>query len=164
MADRIIVLNAGRVEQIGSPIELYAHPRNIFVAGFIGSPKMNLLPARVDAANGAQSANVTGDHRLSLPATEAVLKPGAPVTVGLRPEHVRLADEGPFAGEVTVLEHLGDETLVYVDIGDGMLLTVKAEADNPVKVGEQVQVAVTDSAKIRLFAEDGAAVTLRPHQ
>ena len=159
MADRIVVMNGGIVEQAGTPLEIYANPRNLFVAGFIGSPKMNLIEATV-ASVAAREVGVTlpGGGRLDLAADAAGLAPGAGATVGLRPELLSLASDGPLGGEVTVLEHLGDETLVYVDIGGGVLLTIKTRADDPVRIGERVRVAITDRAKVRLFSADGNAV------
>src|SRR5262249_39877453 len=91
MADKIVVLNRGNIEQVGSPLELYRNPRNLFVAGFIGSPKMNFIKG--------QNAAQFGAH-----------------TIGIRPEHLILSNEsGDWKGKVTVAEHLGSDTFLYVD-------------------------------------------------
>ena len=93
MADKIVVLNAGNIEQYGSPLELYERPANLFVAGFIGSPKMNFVPG------------------------EAAGEPGV-ATLGVRPEHLKIGKEGEgWPGTVSVAEHLGSDTFLYVDAG-----------------------------------------------
>src|SRR5512145_585317 len=89
LANKIVVLRAGFVEQVGSPLELYHHPRNLFVAGFIGSPKMNFLPARVIAmSDSAVTVRLTGIGDLDLPVRSNDLKPDEPVTVGVRAERL----------------------------------------------------------------------------
>ena len=95
MADKIVVLQAGIVEQAGSPLELYHHPRNLFVAGFIGSPKMNFLPAKVTAVDGAgATVQLPGGSSITVPAQAGRLKAGDTVTLGVRPEHLRPAEVG----------------------------------------------------------------------
>ena len=95
LADQIVVLQGGVVEQAGTPLELYHHPSNLFVAGFIGSPKMNFLPTKVAAvdATGATVA-LPGGGRVTVPVQPGRLKPGDSVTLGVRPEHLRPADTG----------------------------------------------------------------------
>jgi multiple sugar transport system ATP-binding protein len=159
MADRIVVLNGGVIEQAGTPLELYANPRNLFVAGFIGSPKMNMLNVTVAAVteHGAEVALPGGgSFRAGFP--PKALASGARATLGLRPEVLAITDEGPLGGEVKVLEHLGDETLIYVDIGDGTLVTVKSAADDPTRVGDRVRLTIKDPGKVRLFDAAGQAV------
>lgn len=158
MADRIVVLNGGRMEQAGTPLEVYNNPVNVFVAGFIGSPKMNLLPATVTANSETRlDVSMAGGARLAVGARANGLSPGATVTVGLRPEALHLAHEGPLAGEVKVVEHLGDETLVHVDVG-GTLITVKSTADEPARPGARVHLAPTDARRIKLFNSEGQAL------
>jgi multiple sugar transport system ATP-binding protein len=115
LADRIVVLNAGRIEQVGSPMALYEHPDNVFVAGFIGSPRMNFLPGKILEAN-AQGARVAlpGGQALQARVDAARAAPGDPVLVGLRPEHLHpdLADNA-LAVEVTFVESLGSSTQAY---------------------------------------------------
>jgi multiple sugar transport system ATP-binding protein len=133
MADRIVVLNAGRVEQYGSPLELYERPANLFVAGFIGSPKMNL---------------VTGPPAGQLGAT----------TIGIRPEHLRIAPEGEgWQGTVSVAEHLGSDTFLYVDAGALGLLTVRAIGEIHLKGGDRVWLS-PDPARLHRFDKDGMAI------
>ncbi|KQT54111.1 sugar ABC transporter ATP-binding protein [Aureimonas sp. Leaf454] len=114
MADKIVVLNAGKIEQVGSPIDLYNRPDNLFVAGFIGSPKMNLVTGRIAGA---------------LQAT----------TIGVRPEHLRLSREsGDWKGTVQIAEHLGSDTFLYVEVPDAGLITVRSEGEVRVSTGDTV--------------------------
>ncbi len=108
MADKIVVLNGGRIEQIGTPLELYDHPVNQFVAAFIGSPSMNFLTGHVDAG-----VFVAGDARLPAP---AAVPSGRPVVYGVRPEHFRLDRAGGIRAEVVVVEPIGSETQVTLKI------------------------------------------------
>ena len=121
MADQIVVMHDGRIEQIGSPLELYDHPANRFVAGFIGSPAMNFIEGTlrggaVEAANGV---------RLPLPAASAAGE-GRPVVYGIRPEHLDIADDG-FDAEVVVVEPTGSETQLYARLGAQELVGVFRE-------------------------------------
>ena len=121
MADQIVVMHDGRIEQIGSPLELYDHPANRFVAGFIGSPAMNFIEGTlrggaVEAASGA---------RLPLPAASAAGE-GRPVVYGIRPEHLDIADDG-FDAEVVVVEPTGSETQLYARLGAQELVGVFRE-------------------------------------
>jgi multiple sugar transport system ATP-binding protein len=106
MADRIVVMNAGRVEQIGTPLELYDNPANLFVAGFIGSPAMNILPGRTDGASIALSGGIA----LSLEGQSVA--PGREVLVGIRPEHFAVAAEG-LPAEVVLVEPTGADTQIF---------------------------------------------------
>jgi multiple sugar transport system ATP-binding protein len=113
MADKIVVMHDGIVEQIGAPLELYDNPANIFVAGFIGSPSMNFLKGKV--AGGAFVAD--GGYTLPLPKIATAVRDGQAVTLGLRPEHIRL-DANGVAAEVVVVEPTGSETQVALHIGN----------------------------------------------
>jgi multiple sugar transport system ATP-binding protein len=135
MADKIVVLNAGRIEQVGSPIELYSRPDNLFVAGFIGSPKMNLISGPLADQRGAK-------------------------TIGIRPEHLRLArgrDDGAWPGMVQVAEHLGSDTFLYVDVAGAGLLTVRAEGEHNLSPGDATHL-VPDPARVHRFGGDGIAM------
>jgi multiple sugar transport system ATP-binding protein len=147
MADRIVVLNQGRIEQVGTPLELYHQPANLFVAGFIGSPKMNFFPARAVAiGRGDATLALSPNHSLSFPLpsgmSPAAVAPGAPVTLGLRPEHLFLAHDGPLSGQVDVVEHLGVETLAYIKLTGGEMITVRANDLSPVAAGDRVSIAL----------------------
>ncbi len=111
MADRIVVMNAGRIEQMGTPVDLYDQPANIFVAGFLGSPSMNFVPARVDAASPDLARTGSGTP-IRLP---AAVRPGTEIVVGLRPESFGLADGSPPALvlDVDLVEPTGAETHLH---------------------------------------------------
>ena len=113
MADRIVVMQNGVIEQIGTPLELYDSPKNLFVAGFIGSPAMNFVKGAVHR-NGALTV-ASGDIRLPVPDGHA-LPEGQEVVFGVRPEHLELADEG-IPAEVGVIEPTGSETMVFMKVG-----------------------------------------------
>ena len=135
MADRIVVLNAGRVEQYGSPLELYERPANLFVAGFIGSPKMNFVSGAPAARHGA-------------------------ATIGIRPEHLLIAREGEgegWPGTVSVAEHLGSDTFLYVDAAELGLLTVRGIGEIHLKSGDRVFLS-PDPARLHRFDKEGMAI------
>ncbi len=133
MADKIVVLNAGRVEQVGSPLELYDRPDNLFVAGFIGSPKMNLVGGRIAEGYGA-------------------------ATVGIRPEHLLVGREGDgWRGTISVAEHLGSDTFLYVDVKDVGLVTVRTQGEAGLRTGDSV-VLRPDPARLHRFDRDGRAI------
>jgi ABC-type sugar transport system ATPase subunit len=157
--DRIIVLNEGRVEQIGAPLELYHHPHNLFVAGFIGSPKMNFLPCTVTAIDAKQvTLSLSSGHSIIAAVSDtARLHPQAKVTLGLRPEDLTdsIAEKGQLEGEVIALEHLGAETYAYLACGNDEPLVIKSAGDSAIKIGQRVPVAVPPKA-CYLFDETGA--------
>ena len=133
MADKIVVLNAGRVEQVGSPLELYDRPDNLFVAGFIGSPKMNLVGGRIAEGYGA-------------------------ATIGIRPEHLLVGREGEgWRGTISVAEHLGSDTFLYVDVTDVGLVTVRTQGEAGLRTGDSV-VLRPDPARLHRFDRDGRAI------
>ncbi len=161
LADRIVVLRSGIIEQVGTPLELYNHPANLFVAGFIGSPRMNFLATEVAGAGDAGMA-VHGRSGLEIsePATTAALRPGDRLTVGIRPEHLRIADPAAarLVGEVQIAEQLGGETFVYVTLPSGEPLVVEIRGQSPRKPGERVGIDFEESA-YHLFDAEGQAIT-----
>ena len=162
MADRIVVLRAGRIEQVGSPLELYHDPANTFVAGFIGSPKMNLIPARVGGAtHDGTAVLLPGGGTAMVAARLPNVGRDQDCTIGVRPEALAIAPDGPMGGYVEVVEHLGSETLVYVNLGGGQLVTVKASGATPEKVGDRVRLSMV-SDEARLFDADGQAALRLP--
>jgi multiple sugar transport system ATP-binding protein len=138
MADKIVVLRAGRIEQVGAPLALYNRPANRFVAGFIGSPKMNLLQARLaETRAGASVVSVAG-RSLTLPLRSAAVTPGEPITFGIRPDHIGIAGEAgqPFAeAKVQLVEQLGGSTLLYAELSDGQPITVALDGQAHVEPG-----------------------------
>jgi multiple sugar transport system ATP-binding protein len=158
LADQIVVLDGGVVQQAGTPLELYHHPENKFVAGFIGSPKMNLLETKVASA-GPDGVVVTlpGGDTITVPVEGGGVKAGDPVTFGVRPEHLRPGANGLLEGEVLVAERLGGETYLYVQVAPGEMLVVQADGENPTRVHERIRVQV-NAANCHLFDQSGAAV------
>ena len=139
MADRLIVMNAGRAEQIGTPREIYARPATVYVAGFIGSPAMNMLPAR-RAADG-KAIELPGGAKLNL----AQPLPGSgDLLVGIRPEHISIAASGGgvFQTSVDLVEALGADTLVHGRIGNDVGLTVRLPGTTRVAAGQRLALAV----------------------
>ncbi len=133
MADKIVVLNAGNIEQVGSPLELYRSPRNLFVAGFIGSPKMNLIEGEPASRHGAK-------------------------TIGIRPEHLRISTtEGTWKGTVGVAEHLGSDTFLHVQTEGLGTINVRADGEVPVRHGDTIYLT-PDPAKLHRFDPDGLAM------
>jgi multiple sugar transport system ATP-binding protein len=164
MADKIVVLQAGVVEQVGSPLELYHHPRNLFVAGFIGSPKMNFLASTVTALR-PDSATVAlpGGGVVEVPVQTASLREGARVTLGVRPEQIAVGADGALRGEVLVAERLGGTTFLHVKPEGGGLLTVEVDGESPVRMHDQVGLRFARE-HCHLFDEAGnAAPRLAPH-
>jgi multiple sugar transport system ATP-binding protein len=156
LADRIVVLNGGEVEQFGSPLDLYHEPQNLFVAGFIGSPKMNLLPGEVVAGTGnALTVRLAEGSTVLAPAADA--RAGDKVTVGLRPEHLVEGggSDAEIRGQVVAVEHLGGETYIYLEHGAEPLV-VKAGGDASAKVDEMLPVGVP-AAACYLFDDSGQA-------
>jgi multiple sugar transport system ATP-binding protein len=139
LADKIVVLQGGLVEQVGSPLELYHYPRNLFVAGFIGSPKMNFLPVTVSAVNDSgTTVKLPGDSSVTIPVKPASLSVGDRATLGIRPEHLKLDPNNPtLPGEVLVVERLGGETFLYVKIAGGDTLVVQTDGDNPSRLHDR---------------------------
>ena len=158
LANKIVVLQGGIVEQVGSPLELYHHPHNLFVAGFIGSPKMNFLPVTVTAVNDSgTTVKFPGEATVTIP-----VKPGLSVgdraTLGIRPEHLRLDASNTTAnGEVLVVERLGGETYLYVKLAGGDTLIVQTDGDNASNLHDRVPIHI-NGALCHLFNQQGKAI------
>ena len=159
MADKIVVLQAGLVEQVGSPLDLYHHPVNLFVAGFIGSPRMNLLPAQAVGADGSgvTVALADGAH-VTVPVQPGTVQAGAPVTLGIRPEALRPGAEGALHGEVRLVERLGGLTLLHVGLSGGEAAVVQIEGSDATRAHQPVHLAF-DPAACHLFDGTGLALT-----
>ena len=159
LADRIVVLRDGRIEQVGTPLELYNRPANRFVAGFIGSPRMNLLPARVD---GQGAVMVEGsDQPIALPGIPA-MPSGAKATLGARPEHIDLVDEAGADLVVTLdlVEQLGGETYLYGSAPGLPQVTVHQAGQAAYDRGERIGLRLRREA-LHLFDADGSAIRTR---
>jgi multiple sugar transport system ATP-binding protein len=151
LADRIVVMRDGRILQVGAPMELYEKPADVFTARFIGSPTMNILPAKPTTADGEQKLGIAG-NTVVLPPRPTALP--AEVLVGLRPQELRVLAPGESAdlvltGKVAVVEPLGSETFVHVEHGDGLILA-SALAKAPPIVGHEVRLGAAIDA-LRLF-------------
>ncbi|QPL47556.1 sn-glycerol-3-phosphate ABC transporter ATP-binding protein UgpC [Halomonas sp. A40-4] len=162
LADKIVVLNGDHVEQVGSPQELYQRPATKFVAGFIGSPTMNFIPAQL-LANDDNGCRVlaAGVGELALPQDARAQPQSAPLSIGVRPEHLRLAEpSGDNRFEIVNVEYLGNEVYVYLDpkAGDTLLIH-RSEAPSQWKLGQHVAL-VPDTQHVHLFDEGGAALDL----
>ncbi|MGV6811009.1 MAG: ABC transporter ATP-binding protein [Brevirhabdus sp.] len=149
LADRIVVLEGGRIAQVGSPRELYERPGNLFVAQFIGSPKMNILACTADGGaytlSGARGGTYSGDH--------------AAVQLGIRPEHITLGEtgSGQCDGTVDVVEYLGADTFVIVDCGELGQVTVRVLGDASHAPGDAVGLSFAPDA-LHFFDAEGLAV------
>ncbi len=130
MADKIVVLHAGRIEQVGSPLELYRNPANKFVAGFIGSPKMNLIEGPEAAKHNAH-------------------------TIGIRPEHIAVG-EGPWEGTVGLSEHLGSDSFIKVNVEGLGVINVRGTGELDVHHGDRIRLA--PAGKIHRFDKAGLAL------
>ena len=161
LADRIVVMRDGRIQQIGTPTEIYRDPANVFVARFIGSPAMNLIPGVIAADGGAiDLSNLDVQLRMSGLAKAA----GKRVLLGVRPDDLRVgtapgAQDLTLDARVTVIEPLGPDTLVYAECG-GHELVAKAEARTPPRLGESVRLTATPDTLHLFDAETETA--LRP--
>jgi multiple sugar transport system ATP-binding protein len=160
LADKIVVLNAGRIEQAGSPLELYHHPVNLFVAGFIGSPKMNFFATEVVAAGPAGvRVALPGGGAIEVPVAADGVQPGAKATLGVRPEHLTLGQTGELAGDVAVVERLGGDTYLYIRVQGQPLVVAQAPGSATTRVHDQVALRI-DAATCHLFDAEGRAL---PH-
>ncbi|WP_045680318.1 ABC transporter ATP-binding protein [Martelella endophytica] len=159
LADRIVVLDHGDVQQVGTPLELYHLPQNLFVAGFIGSPKMNFLEGAIDAVEAdAIIVEVPGFARVSVPVRPASdTRSGDTVTIGIRPEHIDPAgDAGGFACAIEVAENIGDHAMLQLQGAGGQSLMVKASGDTFWSRGGAYPVTFQPDA-LHLFDDRGTA-------
>ncbi len=162
LADKIVVLRDGRIEQVGSPQTLYQQPATRFVAGFIGSPTMNFMPAELLGGNeeGCR-VQAPGLGELSLPQDACGQGPGAELSLGVRPEHLRLAEaEGDNRFEIVNVEYLGNEVYVYLEPREGdTLLIHRSEAPSDWQVGQDVALRV-DVEHTHLFDASDRALAI----
>ncbi len=158
LADKIVVLNAGNIEQVGHPLELYHNPQNLFVAGFIGSPQMNFIQTTVDSvAPGSVTMSLPGGGRAVAKVESNDIQAGQKVTLGIRPEHIVLQpSDAQVTGTIDVVEQLGEAYLLHVRLADKSLVTAKLSGDTPQQEGEQVTLGF-DGTLCHLFDEHGKA-------
>ena len=162
LGERIVVFNGGHIEQVGSPLELYNHPANLFVAGFLGAPKMNFLPAQVDAIGSNDVILKLPDGALvHVDADSSALKVGDPVTLGIRAEHLSLKSCAETALnqiqiKVALVEHLGDSCIAYARI-DGMteMISIKQSAGGTTLKSGDIGSLLLPANRCHLFDKDG---------
>ena len=154
MADRIVILNDCKIEQIGTPMEVYTYPASRFVAGFIGSPVMNFIAVKVEGSGDKMAAVLGNGSRI--PVNIKGVSPGS-YDLGLRPESVRVsAKKADTSAKVSVVEHLGDRTLVYGQLEDGTAVTAQDGGRSLVAPGDQVHLSF-DTSQLHLFDKQGRA-------
>jgi len=166
LGDRIVVMHAGRIQQAGTPLELYEHPANRFVASFIGSPTINVVSATVLSANPRRvGLELQGGAVIDVPADGSRLQLGARVEVGIRPEHLgvvaghgsaQLANDCRFDGEVTLVEQLGESHLIYLRLPDGVELVARSAGHTKVRIGDRIALRA-EVERLYLFDGEGAA-------
>jgi multiple sugar transport system ATP-binding protein len=160
LASRIVVLRSGRIEQLGSPLELYNRPDNLFVATFIGSPKMNVVPAEVIAADAGGTRLAFGaDNALMLDCLVAPVAVGDAVTIGIRPEHCEVVQDGPADCEAVIdlAEQLGGETYLYCSAPNLEQLTVREAGQQMTRRGDRVRLGFPRD-RLHLFDAKGQAL------
>ncbi|MGF7008492.1 ABC transporter ATP-binding protein [Aminobacter sp. BE322] len=163
LADRIVVLKDGRIEQVGTPMELYKHPGNLFVAQFIGSPAMNILPATVDRAGETSLVSHVAGRKTPVPIATPADAQGKGVSFGVRPEdlYVATGDDFLFEGMIDYVEQLGEVQLVYVDIGRGdQPLTAKLPGNVEIRRGTVIRLAASPD-DLHIFDADGRSYDRR---
>jgi len=160
LADKIVVLDKGTISQVGSPLDLYNHPANKFVAAFIGSPSMNFFGAEIAAAHDGVASVVLPGGRGARARVRNDARPDGPVELGVRPEHLALtsADDpaAAFSGSVVIVERLGSATILYIDTPAGPLIA-QGEGNLAARPGETIGLALSE-ANVHLFGPTGEAL------
>ena len=159
LADDIVVLDEGKISQKGSPMDLYKNPSNIFVAGFIGSPKMNFISTSVLSISDQNTeVDILGSSKITIPKTSSTLSEGDNIQIGIRPEHLLInqSSDANWESKVFVVEKLGSGTFLYLEKDDEPLV-VEAEGDTDIKVGDTIKVGFTAS-RCHLFDNNGIAL------
>ena len=157
MADRIVVMRDGMIEQVGSPMDLYRYPRNLFVAGFIGSPRMNFLQAQVRHSDSTGVTFAVGEtlvHVQHIHDLASRLQPGEAVTLGARPEHITLVQAAGLPAQVQIVEHLGAESYLYLSTASGEPVTVKVNGETTLQADQQVHLQL-NPASLHIFSPTG---------
>ena len=140
MADKIAVLRAGKLEQFGKPLDLYNRPANAFVAGFIGSPRMNFLQGRLVLGGAAPVLRLVDGTTLALPQKGFALTDGQEVSLGIRPNHLRAAQDGALSVIVTGLEQHGAESSIFAKMtGQGSAITVQMPGQTTLRRGDSLK-------------------------
>ena len=162
LADKIVVMNKGEIAQIGPPLELYYEPSNLFVAGFIGSPAMNFIAARLSrGTDGNHVVEIEGGGKLALKLPDAA--PAGLVTLGFRPEHVEVnaGSRGELGGTVEIVERLGEIGYAHIRLSSGPTVVAEVRGDPAFAVGSDVRIRL-DERHVHLFDSSGSAIRRRP--
>src|SRR5450830_1620858 len=163
LGDKIVVMHDGHIQQAGTPLELYQHPQNLFVAGFIGSPKMNLLPATVSAVDAdGLYLDIGADRQLRADVAPGTCQPGDQVTLGVRAEHILENSSGSeqFHGRVNLVEHLGEANFIYLTLASGHDVVVRGDGNRTIAIGETLNLSA-DSHAFHVFDTAGQALRRR---
>ena len=155
LADRIVVMNNRKIEQIGTPMEVYGRPASRFVAAFVGSPSMNFLPVTAISDSNGRAVISTGGAVIQSTIASAGL-PQSGLTFGVRPDALRVAEDGNFSGTIELVERLGDRTLLHVRLTDGSLVVAEDGGKSLLQTGAPVSLAA-DGEGTHLFDAEGAA-------
>ena len=160
LADKIVVLRAGIIEQVGAPLELYDNPANLFVAGFIGSPRMNFFTGQIKSIDGTNchvELSEFDDADVAVKLKGAAPAVGAKVSVGVRPEHFTEDGDGRLRVKIDMLEHLGGETFAYARAGSGALVVIEIKNGRGLQSGQEYD-ARFDCKQTLLFDEAGQRI------
>ncbi|MQQ99760.1 ABC transporter ATP-binding protein [Glaciimonas soli] len=161
LGDKIVVMNDGHIQQAGTPLELYQQPQNLFVATFIGSPKMNLFNGLITAVEtDAVKVQLEGGQEIRADVMPtASTRIGDAVTLGIRAEHILENTNGSevFSGKVNIVEHLGEANFIYVTLQNGQDAVVRGDGDNTVHIGTTISLSAPSSA-FHVFDADGLAL------
>jgi multiple sugar transport system ATP-binding protein len=158
LADRIVVMNDRRIQQIGPPMEIYARPANTFVARFVGSPAMNLAPVDLVEGGGSYArVKLPDGAEVETRVARAGLPAGGVLQLGLRPESVRVVHDGEAttSAKVELVERLGERTLIYATLEGGQPFTAEDEGTSAVRIGDRVGLRI-DGKAAHLFDAGGA--------
>jgi multiple sugar transport system ATP-binding protein len=159
LADRIVVMNDRTIQQVGPPMEIYERPANVFVAQFVGSPAMTLIPAQIVDGDGKTITLKLGDGaEVETIVPRGALQEKGELRLGLRPESVRVesGDRATTRAKVELVERLGERTLIYGRFANGQAITAEYEGNSRVKIGDDVGIRIDGSAA-HIFGTDGAS-------
>lgn len=161
LADRIVVLSAGNIEQVGSPLELYDNPRNLFVAQFIGSPAMNIVPAKIVKSGPKTTIELPDGHKVVAPVKSGTSLDGSNASFGIRPEDLSIASGNAkpvLQGQVSLVESLGEVTMIYVDVaGRDEPLVAKLTGTHSFERGSTIKLSA-EPEKMHVFNAEGISL------
>ena len=163
LASKIVVINQGRIEQIGAPLDLYHWPASRFVAGFIGSPRMNFISGSIASLAGGVTIKADVGGQITMPLAAGAAEPGDPVTLGVRPEHLSegAGDGLHLTGTVEAVEHLGESSLIHMQLDDGTVIIIRTPGDSPAQPGAR-STATAPAGALHLFDRSGKVFAVTP--